>query len=164
MIFKINKHNSFFYSSLLKLSRNLYFYKDIKLKDTFETRLYLIFFHFSIILLIFKRKKIKFPQNEYDSLFYSIENNLREIGLGDVSVNKKMKDSNKLLYDILLKLNLSVDKLDVNKQLVLKYFPELADENVDNYNSFNSYLLTFYNFCFDIDPKNMIQELIKFRN
>ena len=132
MIFKITKHNNYFYSTLLKLSRNLYFYKDIQLKDTFETRLYLIFFHFSIILLIFKNKKIIFPQNEYDSLFYNIENNLRESGLGDVAVNKKMKDMNKLLYDILLKLNLSTEKFEINKKLVLKYFP-IDDKNIDNY-------------------------------
>ena len=44
MIFKINKHNNYFYSTLLTLSRNLYFYKDIQLKDTFETRLRTILF------------------------------------------------------------------------------------------------------------------------
>ena len=164
MIFKINKHNNYFYSTLLTLSRNLYFYKDIQLKDTFETRLYLIFFHFSIILLIFKIKKKKFPQNEYDSLFYNIENNLREIGLGDVAVNKKMKDMNKLLYDILLKLNISLEKFEVNKKLVLKYFPELMIKDIDNYEKFSGYLITFYDFCFDIDPKNMIKDLIKFKN
>ena len=37
-------------------------------------------------------------------LFHNIENNLRELGFGDVSVNKKMKDFNKILYDILLKI------------------------------------------------------------
>ena len=47
---------------------------------------------------------LKFNQDLYDGLFHNIENNLRESGLGDVSVNKKMKDLNKLLYDILLKL------------------------------------------------------------
>ena len=33
--------------------------------------------------------------------FHNIEYNLRESGLGDVSVNKKMKEFNKILYDIL---------------------------------------------------------------
>ena len=104
MIFKIKKHNSDLYNTLLTLSRNLYFDKDIKLKDSFETRIYLMFIHFSIILLIFKQQKIQFPQVSYDHLFFSIENNLRELGFGDVSVNKKMKDLNKILYDILLKM------------------------------------------------------------
>ena len=87
----------------MNLSRNIFFYKEITLKDTFETRIYLIFFHFSLILLNFKYKKVKFPQSEYDNLFFNIENNLRELGFGDVGVNKKMKDMNKIFYDILLK-------------------------------------------------------------
>ena len=77
----------------------------MKLKDTFETRIYLMFIHFSIILIIFKKKQTKFPQLSYDNLFISIENNLRELGYGDVAVNKKMKDLNKIFYDILLKIN-----------------------------------------------------------
>ena len=92
------------YNILLKLSRNIFFYKDINLKDTFETRIYLMFFHFSILMIIFKNKNKKFDQKQYDQLFFNIENNLRELGFGDIAVNKKMKDLNKILYDILLKI------------------------------------------------------------
>ena len=108
MIFNIKKHNTLLYNTLLRLSRNLYFYKNIGLKDTFETRIYLMFLHFSIILIIYKNKKVKFPQVLYDSLFQCIENNLRELGQGDVAVNKKMKDLNKILYDILLKISVKL--------------------------------------------------------
>ena len=73
-MFNFKKHNSNLYSTLLHLSRNMYFYDQIKLNDTFENRLYLMIIHFSIILQIFKRKKIKFLQKEYDNLFFSIEN------------------------------------------------------------------------------------------
>ena len=104
MIFNIKKHNTDLYNTLLYLSRNFYFYNKINLKDTFETRIYLMFIHFSLILIIFKKKKINFSQFNYDNLFYCIENNLRELGFGDIAVNKKMKDLNKILYDILLKL------------------------------------------------------------
>ena len=103
MIFKTNKHDDNLYNTLLVLSRNIFFYKELSLPDTFETRIYLMFIHFSIILKIFKKKKEKFNQNSYDMLFHNIESNLRESGFGDVTVNKKMKDMNKLLYDILLK-------------------------------------------------------------
>ena len=61
MIFKI-KIIINLYNTLLHLSRNLYFYNKINLKDTFETRIYLMFFHFSIILNIFKKKKIIFQK------------------------------------------------------------------------------------------------------
>ena len=105
MMFNIKKHNDNLYNTLLGLSRNIFFYEEIKLPDSFETRIYLMFFHFSIIMKIFKKKGSKFDQSSYDSLFHNIENNLRELGFGDVSVNKKMKDMNKLLYDILLKID-----------------------------------------------------------
>ena len=70
-------------------------------------------FHFSIILLIFKRKSLKFNQDKYDSLFHNIENNLRELGFGDISVNKKMKDLNKF-YDI-LKIIKGVEKFEITE-------------------------------------------------
>ena len=103
MIFKTNKHIPNLYNILLSLSRNIFFYRKIKLPDTFETRIYLMFFHFSILMIISKKKGSKFDQKSYDLFFHNIEYNLRELGFGDVSVNKKMKELNKILYDILLK-------------------------------------------------------------
>ena len=105
MIFTKNRHKDKLYNILLKLSRNMFFYKKVNLPDTFETRIYLMFIHFSIFLIITKQKNYKFKQDIYDFLFHDIENNLRELGFGDVAVNKKMKDINKILYDILIKLN-----------------------------------------------------------
>ena len=75
-----------------------------------------MFMHYSIILIIFKDKKIKFPQEYYDNLFDQIENNLRESGLGDVAVNQKMKILNKILYDILLKIKKSENEFIINKE------------------------------------------------
>tara|TARA_Y100000816_G_C25898489_1_gene468698 strand:+ start:121 stop:618 length:498 start_codon:yes stop_codon:yes gene_type:complete len=164
MIFKFKKHNSLLYNTLLSLSRNIYFYKEIGLKDTFETRIYLMFLHFSLILIIFKFKNTLFPQNEYDSLFQCIENNLRELGQGDVAVNKKMKDLNKIFYDILLKVNSKKDKFDVNKDLILKYFADLNDPNNKKYELFIDYLVNFYNFCFELSPESMIKDAIKFKD
>tara|TARA_Y100001958_G_C21096063_1_gene447614 strand:- start:88 stop:585 length:498 start_codon:yes stop_codon:yes gene_type:complete len=164
MIFKFKKHNTLLYNTLLKLSRNLYFYKEIGLKDTFETRIYLMFLHFSLMLIIFKFKNTKFPQNEYDSLFQCIENNLRELGQGDVAVNKKMKDLNKIFYDILLKINNKKDKFDINKDLILKYFADQNDINNKKYDLFIDYLVDFYNFCFELSPQSMIKDAIKFKD
>ena len=163
MIFKFKRHNTIFYNTLLELSRNIYFYKIIKLKDVFETRIYLIFFHFSIILLVYKNKKEHFPQSEYDNLFLNIENNLRELGFGDVAVNKKMKEINKIFYDILLKFNAGNEKLKINKSLIFKYFTEFNDKNVDKYNNFEEYFINFYNFCFEKDPKIVLKDALKFK-
>ena len=162
-MFKTKSHNLDLYNTLLSLSRNLFFYNNIKLKDTFETRVYLMFIHFSIIMIIHKNKKIKFPQESYDSLFYSIENNLRELGFGDVAVNNKMKVLNKILYDILLKVNETKNDFKLNKELVSKYFVELNNLKVEKYLIFEEYFNDFYNFCFELRPTNMIKDDIKFK-
>lgn len=147
----------------MRLSRNSFFYKNISLPDSFETRIYLMFIHFSLILIIFKAKKIKFDQKEYDYLFYNIEYNLRELGFGDVTVNKKMKDLNKVLYDILLKIEIKNKKdftLQINHTLICKYFPSLSEQKSSKYTDFETYFLDFYNFCFEIPVKNMIRDII----
>ena len=122
-----------------------------------------MFLHFSIILLIFRKKKIEFPQESYDSLFYAIENNLRELGFGDVGVNKKMKDLNKIFYDILLKINNSDTNIKLNKNLIIKYFPRLNDSNTKEYELFNDYFINFYHFCFELGPETMIKDALKFK-
>lgn len=152
------------YNNLLNLSRNIFFYNQISLKDTFETRIYLMFIHFSIILKIFKKKKVKFDQKTYDDLFHSIENNLRELGFGDVSVNKKMKDFNKLLYDILLKIEKDESsKFIINEKLIFKYFKEFNDNNSEKYREFDDYFIKFHTFCFELPVSNMIREIINFK-
>ena len=152
------------YNTLLTLSRNLFFYKNIGLQDSFETRIYLMFFHFSIMMIIFKKKHIKFSQSDYDIFFHNIENNLRELGFGDVSVNKKMKELNKILYDILLKLDTENKKdLKINENLVLKYFTPLKSKKKQEYKLFTIYLNKFYKFCFELPLNNMIRDAINFK-
>ena len=158
-------HKNELYNTLLALSRNLFFYNKICLDDTFETRIYLMFIHFSLMMIIFKNKGKKFNQKAYDSLFYNIENNLREMGYGDVAVNKKMKDLNKILYDILLKINISEnDSIKINKKLIIKYFNLFNNEDNQKYLDFERYLNDFHKFCFELSLENMIREAINFKD
>tara|TARA_E500000178_G_scaffold317130_1_gene337459 strand:+ start:580 stop:1083 length:504 start_codon:yes stop_codon:yes gene_type:complete len=166
MIFTSQKHDTDLYNILLTLSRNLFFYKKIGLQDTFETRIYLMFIHFSIFMIIFKKKKTKFNQKIYDYLFHNIENNLRELGFGDVSVNKKMKDFNKILYDILLKIDLTnndKNKFNMNLELIKKYFNVLNDKDNSKLAQFNDYFSSFFDFCFELSLDNMLERSIKFK-
>ena len=158
-------HKNELYNTLLALSRNLFFYHKICLDDTFETRIYLMFIHFSLMMIILKNKEKKFNQKAYDSLFYNIENNLREMGYGDVAVNKKMKDLNKILYDILLKINISDnDSIKINKKLIIKYFNLFNNEDNQKYLDFERYLNDFHKFCFELSLENMIREAINFKD
>ena len=125
-----------------------------------------MFIHFSIFLIIYKKKGKKFDQKSYDYLLYNIEYNLRESGLGYVSVNKKMKDFNKILYDILLKIEKKNDdnRFEINHLLVSKYFTELNNEKSNNYRLFNQYFHNFYDFCFANSLESMVKKSIEFKN
>ena len=91
----------------------------------------------------------------FDLIINQIEISIREIGYGDVSVNKKMKDFVNLFYNIVEEIE-KVD-LDDNKNhiIVLKKYLNL-DKNVYFYeNYFNKYRLfltknTLNNFTKDI--------------
>ncbi len=153
------------YNILLTLSRNIFFYVNIGLNDKFETRLYLMFMHFSIMMIVARNRKQKFNQKLYDDLFHNIENNLRELGIGDVSVNKKMKEFNKILYDILLKLEVkNLNEFEINKSIVLKYFDQFNHLNEAKLAEFQRYFKKFYHFCFEQPLDNMVEEAINFKN
>ena len=151
---------------MLFLSRNISFYNKVKLPDSFETRIYLMFVHFSIMMIIFKKKKKKFDQKLYDQLFYKIENNLRELGFGDVAVNAKMKELNKNLYDILLKIEISKsidNEFKISDKLIFRYFSSLKNTKSNEYQDFVSYFVNFYHFCFELPLDNMVREAINYR-
>ena len=114
-------------------------------------------------MIIFKEKGQKYSQKSYDLLFHNIENNLRELGFGDVSVNKKMKDFNKILYDILLKIKINEEKgsFMLNDKLIDKYFASLSKSQ--KYELFKDYLEKFYNFCFELSPENVLINITKFK-
>lgn len=82
------------YQNIIERSRLKFFYIDQEVEDTIESRFDLIIFHSFIIFQYFKEIKVKnnsLPQNLFDFMFNDFENNLREMGLGDIAVNKKMK-------------------------------------------------------------------------
>ena len=56
MSFNKDVHQDDLYNIMLILSRNIFFYKKINLPDTFETRIYLMFFHFSIMMIVSKKR------------------------------------------------------------------------------------------------------------
>lgn len=118
------------------------------------------------MMIVSKFKHQKFDQKMYDSLFHNIENNLRELGFGDVTVNKKMKEFNQILYDILLKINVKNDnnnEFQINDKLIFKYFSQLKDPKNPSYISFKNYFGNFYKFCFELPLKNMVRDAVNYK-
>jgi len=102
------------YNNLVSLTRNKELYKNFLNQDTFSDRLIFFLLHFAFFLKIFKKEQDKkILQDIYDYLFRQLELSIREIGYGDQSINKKMKDYLNLLYSML-------DKIDLWEKLSLE--------------------------------------------
>ena len=159
--FKYKKHDSI-YNNLVKLSRNIYFYKDIKLDDKLENRVIIIFAHLAIILSCLKKSNKNLSQEIYDNIFLNLENNLREMGHGDVTVNKKMKTFNQIFHDLLMKFinQKKSNKIEVQEMLKFLYVSKKNEEILIN---LQDYFDKYFDFCFDIINKNMIKDLDKFK-
>tara|TARA_Y100000817_G_C16374722_1_gene331944 strand:- start:38 stop:508 length:471 start_codon:yes stop_codon:yes gene_type:complete len=143
-----------FYNNLIKLTTNKYLYKDlINNKDTFSDRLSLFLFHFAFILKEFKNdKNEKTLQELYDFNFRQLELSIREIGYGDQSINKKMKDYINLFHGIISEIhfwnNMNFDKKRLclsnflqnfkNTEFLVDYFDDFSTD-LKKYN-LNSYL------------------------
>ena len=90
------------YNNLVRLTRNKSLYRTLKNNDTFSDRLVILLFHFAFFLKIYKEEVSKKEAQEiFDFVIRQIELSIREIGYGDVSVNKKMKDYVNLLFSII---------------------------------------------------------------
>ena len=107
------------YNNLIKLTRNKNLYLNLKNKDTFSDRLVVLLFHYSFFLKIYKSQiSNKDSQDLFDFVIRQIELSIREIGYGDVSVNKKMKDYVNLFYLILEKIE-TWDNIDKSSKMAL---------------------------------------------
>ena len=132
------------YNNLIKLTRNKNLYLNLKNNDTFSDRLIILLFHFGFFL---KHYKIDISKSEKQDLFdffiRQIELSIREVGYGDVSVNKKMKDYVNLFYSILDK----IEKWDIlensEKKDVLGNLMNIKEDNdlfVDYFNKYSDFL------------------------
>ena len=102
----MNKNYINIYNNLVKLTRNKELYKDFKNQDTFSDRMIFFLLHFAFFLKIYKKDNNKETLQEiYDYVFRQLELSVREIGYGDQSINKKMKDYLNLFYGMIDKIH-----------------------------------------------------------
>ena len=132
------------YNNLVKLTTNKDLYKGLSNQDTFEDRLILFLIHFAFFLNVYKDKKnTKVLQEIYDLNFRHLELSIREIGYGDQSINKKMKDYINFFHFILSEIHewKILDKSKKEKILsnFLKNFNKI-DHLIDYFDDFRENL------------------------
>ena len=157
------------YNNILSLSRNKLFYTKFALADTFQNRINLIFFHLSFIFIKVNKSENKndyklFYQKLFDTTFKQIEMNMRELGYGDVAVNKNMKFLVKAFYNNLFfceKFN------EEKKEYKVTFFKECIKCNINknkhNYDNLIDYFNDFQSFCFDLSSDSVLIGELKFK-
>ena len=152
-------NNKYFnlYNNLIKLTRNKLLYKNNIINESFSDRLIIFLFHFAFFLKIYKNKSNKEEfQKLYDYIFYQIELSIREIGYGDSTVNKKMKEYVNLLYKIIDKVELW-EKLNFNEKIdFFSKFIEVTYENTFYIEYFNKYSIYLTKKSFNYFTKDVI--------
>ena len=105
---------------MINYTRNKGLYKSLSRGDSFSDRLTLFLLHFSFFLKNFKNEENKIILQEiYDFNFRQLELSIREIGYGDQSINKKMKDYINLFHSMVSEIHFweSLDKSEKLKKL-----------------------------------------------
>ncbi len=89
------------YNAIVEQARNPHFYSRLRVGDTIDGRFDMIILH---AFLVFYRLRgegaaaTSFGQEVFDLFFQDMDRNLREMGVGDVSVPKKIKKMASMFY------------------------------------------------------------------
>ena len=137
------------YNKLINLTTNKNLYKGFTKQDTFSDRLIFFLLHFAFFLKIYKNdNNSKLLQEIYDFNFRQLELSIREIGYGDQSINKKMKDYINLFHSIVSEIHFWDNYLKKDKKIKISKFIE----NIDNID----YLIDYFDdFKEDLSKKNL---------
>ena len=133
-------------------------YRYFNRQDNFSDRLVIFLLHFSFVLKNFQNKtNTVILQDIYDFNFRQLELSIREIGYGDQTINKKMKDYINLFHSMVSEVHfwdklskdeklkkISIFLIDFNNiEYLLDYF-EKFNENLSK-KTLNSFLKSVSN-------------------
>jgi cytochrome b pre-mRNA-processing protein 3 len=140
----MNNNYTNIYNNLINYTRNKDLYKSLGREDNFSDRLTLFLLHFSFFLKNFKSEENKIVLQEiYDFIFRQLELSIREIGYGDQSINKKMKNYLNLFHSMVSEIHfweeipkseklkkISIYLSDFNDIDQLQHYFDLFNENL----------------------------------
>ena len=149
----MSKEFHYLYNNLIKLSRNKILYQKFNRPDTFSDRLIFFLIHFAFFIKTYKNKEnTKILQNIYDYVFRQLELSIREIGYGDQSINKKMKDYINFFHNIVSEIHFWEKLNDIEKKKIfVSFFEDLPEiDHIYDY---------FVVFISELSKKNLISYL-----
>ena len=137
------------YNNLVKLTTNKKLYNGFKKQDTFSDRLIFFLIHFAFFLKVYKNEKNTSKlQDIYYFIFRQLELSIREIGYGDQSINKKMKDYINTFHSIVSDVHFWDNYTKDQKKNKLSFFLDNLEEN--------EYLIEYFDdFKENLQKKNL---------
>ena len=128
------------YNNLVNLTRNKELYNNFNNQDAFSDRLIFFLLHFAFFLKIYKENNDKkLLQNIYDYIFRQVELSVREIGYGDQTINKRMKDYLNLFYGMIDKIHDWEALSEKSRTKILEIFLDNATNSQYLVNYFEKY-------------------------
>ena len=142
------------YNNFINLTRNKELYKDFKKQDNFSDRLIYFLLHFAFFFKEFKVSDNKaILQEIYDFSFKQLELSIREIGYGDQSINKKMKDYINVFHGIISEIHFWEELESTKKKEKLAKFLHNFDDI--------EYLVDYFNDFSELLSKNNLNSYLK---
>ncbi|MCC7305257.1 MAG: hypothetical protein IT558_03245 [Alphaproteobacteria bacterium] len=79
------------YAALLEYIRHPAFYREMGVPDSFTGRFDLMLMHIFLVMERFRAEAPDFNQALFDATFFDMDQTLREMGIGDMGVPKRMR-------------------------------------------------------------------------
>ena len=129
-----------------------------KNQDTFSDRIIFFLLHFAFFLKVYKENNDKkLLQKIYDYTFRQVELSIREIGYGDQSIKKKMKDYLNLFYGMIDKIHVWDDLTLESRGILLEIFLDNAINTDFLANYFEKYRLNLINNTLNSHIKGVVK-------
>ena len=147
------------YNNLVNLTRNKELYNNFFKQDTFSDRLIFFLFHFAFFLKVFKKNnKKELLQDIYDEIFKYLELTIREIGYGDVAINKKMKNYLNIFHLILERISNWENESDSSKSKILSNFLDIEKKTSKLIIYFDNYIVNLSNNTLNFYIKGVVKD------
>ncbi len=102
------------YDAIVAQSRQEKFYAQWGVSDDVTGRFDMICLHMGLVLHHLRGAEEKFAQDLFDLFFNDMDRSLREMGVGDVSVPKRIGNMGGVFYGLLEKMTQAIDEGDIN--------------------------------------------------
>jgi|TARA_B110000483_G_C17900291_1_gene429031 cytochrome b pre-mRNA-processing protein 3 len=160
------------YTNIVKTSRNKNFFLKLNVDDTVEGRFDLIILHSFVVFnffILINDKQSNLPQLLFDHMFSDFDSNLREMGFGDIAVNKRMKQFIKAFYGRISNYSKSLSQFKklndstMLKETVAKNIYKDKGTEIESINLLSKYIISNIDYINDKTLDQNIENYFSFK-